>query len=330
MSQCKISVALCTYNGEKYLREQLESIFQQTLPVHEIILCDDGSKDRTLDIAKEFIGRKSIDFQIFSNEKNLGSTKNFEACALKCTGDIIFFADQDDRWLPNKVNRTLEMFDMHPEWQAVFSNAEIIDSNGKQKGKTSFESIEFTEKAQENWRAGKAFDILLRGYVVTGATLAVRSKVIDKLFPTPDLFPELIHDGWAAMYLAAFNQIGFTNECLIEYREHESQQVGFRPNLNNVSIWNRLTRGTEAKLEKVLPKLQKAKALNEYFSKNELFPENVRNKIFNRYKHFEFRYNLPKNRILRIVPIFEKLVSGSYKTNEVGKWWRTVLGDIFE
>jgi len=91
-----ISVALCTYNGELYLREQLESILKQTFPPDEIIICDDGSTDTTIKILEEFRRKSFIPVKVYYNKENLGVSKNFEKAISLCSGDIIFLSDQDD------------------------------------------------------------------------------------------------------------------------------------------------------------------------------------------------------------------------------------------
>src|SRR6266542_888200 len=106
----KISVAIGTYNGEKFLNVQLESILQQTIPVHEIIVCDDHSGDDTINILREFEVSYPSLLKIFANEKNLGVVKNFEKAISLCTGNIIFLADQDDVWNNNKVESVLNFF----------------------------------------------------------------------------------------------------------------------------------------------------------------------------------------------------------------------------
>jgi glycosyltransferase involved in cell wall biosynthesis len=98
-----ISVALCTYNGEEFLPKQLDSIKQQTCQVHELIVCDDGSRDATLTILEKFKDSVPFPVHIHQNSSNLGSSKNFEQCLQKCSGEIIFLCDQDDVWMPNKV-----------------------------------------------------------------------------------------------------------------------------------------------------------------------------------------------------------------------------------
>lgn len=95
----KLSVALCTYNGESFLQQQLDSILQQELSVDEIVICDDGSTDRTISIIESYKQRYHYPtFILEQNKKNKGVRKNFEYAISLCSGDIIFLSDQDDVW----------------------------------------------------------------------------------------------------------------------------------------------------------------------------------------------------------------------------------------
>src|SRR5215207_2518174 len=99
----RISIALCTYNGEQYLQQQLDSFVAQSRPPDELVVCDDRSTDRTVPIVEDFAKRAPFRVELVINETNLGSTRNFEKAIGLCTGDIIFLADQDDVWLPEKL-----------------------------------------------------------------------------------------------------------------------------------------------------------------------------------------------------------------------------------
>jgi glycosyltransferase involved in cell wall biosynthesis len=325
-----ISVALCTYNGEEFLPKQLESIKQQTSPIHELVVCDDGSRDSTINILAKFSESVSFPVHIHQNKRNLGSSKNFEQCLQKCTGDIIFLCDQDDVWMPKKVEMMVAYFQEHEEHEAVFSNAQIIDQRGLQTGNSSFNQIEFNQEAQAKWLNGESFEILLKGYVVTGATMAIRKRSLPNLIPVPEIIPELIHDGWMALKLAIHNQIGFMSDTLIQYREHESQQVGLKAKNEHVSLLDRLTRSRKDKLSRIGKKYDDAKALYEHIKSMPNIPSTVIGQLQQRYEFYAMRANLPANRFSRIAPIFQYVLNGSYKYLEGGKWWRPILGDLFE
>lgn len=326
----KVSVALCTYQGAVYLREQLDSILQQTRPVDEVVVYDDGSRDETLAILEQYQKNSQIPFHIHQNSKNLGSSKNFEQCLQACSGDVLFLSDQDDRWMPEKVARQLAFLEQFPRMDAVFSNALMMDQHGHPTGESAFEKIEFTPEAQGQWKSGAAFDILLRGYVVTGATVAVKKAVVPEVFPTPELYPELIHDGWLALYLSMFDRIGFVDDPLIFYRTHEAQQVGLKSNGTKITIKDRLQRSRDAKLARIQCKQDKAQVLLDYLASRPGLPPAKVQKLKDRCQHYQTRLNLPAPRWSRWVPVLKLWLSGSYRQQEQGKWWHTLLGDLFE
>lgn len=326
----KRSVALCTYNGAEFLSKQLESIKQQTMPIHEMVVCDDGSSDETLAIIERFSKQVTFPVTVHRNPVNLGSSKNFEQCLRLCQGDLIFLCDQDDVWMPEKVARIVQYLEDHPEHEAVFSNATMIDQAGFPTGKTSFEQIEFTNEIQSRWLEGGSFRILLKGYIVTGAALAIKKKALENISPVPMITKELIHDGWIALNLSIQNQIGFIKDCLIQYREHSNQQVGFKSKPPRVSLLKRFTRDREEKLFGLRKKAEIAKALLAYFEGRPEIAESIIPALRAREGFYNMRATLPNNRIARILPVLRYAYQGAYQLEEGGKWWRPILGDIFE
>ncbi len=326
----KLSVALCTYNGAEFLSKQLESIKQQTMPIHEIVVCDDGSSDETLAILERFSSQVAFPVHIHRNPVNLGSSKNFEKCMRLCQGDLIFLCDQDDVWMPEKVARIVQYLAEHPEHEAVFSNATMIDQAGFPTGKTSFEQIEFTPETQDKWLQGGALRILLKGYIVTGAAMAIKKQALARISPVPLITEELIHDGWIALNLSIHNQIGFITTCLIQYREHANQQVGFKSKPAHVSLLKRFTRAREEKLVGLRKKAEIAKAMLDYFKDKPEYADVIIPALEARRAFYNMRANLPCRRLARISPILKQAMKKAYQTEEGGKWWRPLLGDLVE
>ncbi len=221
----KISVAMCTYNGAAYLREQLESIAAQTRPPAEIVVCDDQSTDQTLEIIKAFALSASFPVRFYLNEQNLGSTKNFERAIRFAEGDIIALSDQDDFWRPEKLQRIEECFESEPELGLVFSDAEVVDQHLQPLGFQLWESVGFDRNQRQLVRDGRELDVLLPGWTVTGATMAFRAKFKDLILDIPTDLP-LIHDGWIALLIASVAPVSFIEEPLIKYRQHLNQQIG--------------------------------------------------------------------------------------------------------
>lgn len=220
----KLSVAICTYNGEKFIEQQLNSILNQSIKVDEIIVCDDQSSDNTISILKKLQEEHNC-IVIIENDTNLRSNKNFEKAIALSTGDYIFLADQDDLWKPEKVEKTISIFNENPSAEGVFSNAALIDENNIVfTDKTIWDSVFFYEK--ELNKPIDFFDIITKnGNVVTGATLCIKKEVKSLVLPISE---ENFHDEWIASLLALRKTLFYSTESLISYRIHSLQQVGMK------------------------------------------------------------------------------------------------------
>jgi glycosyltransferase involved in cell wall biosynthesis len=231
-----ISVALCTYNGEKYLAEQLGSILNQTCPVSEIIVCDDLSSDRTIEIINELsLHHKGI-IQLHINERNLGGKKNFEKAFGLTTGDIIFFSDQDDVWESSKVECTIKYFGEDPGCLGVFSDASLIDYEGKSINKSFLDSFDYSIQERKNYKKETIHKYILNYCnIVAGSMLAVRKESKNYVLPF-QLMDFMWHDEWIVLNLVLMNKLAFINRKLIKYRVHNAQQVG----VGNEDLINKL------------------------------------------------------------------------------------------
>ena len=221
----KLSVAMCTYNGAEFIEEQLISILNQTVKIDEIIICDDCSTDDTLEILEKIIEQNNSVITIFRNEVNLRSNKNFEKALSLCTGDYIFFSDQDDIWKKNKVQKFIDKFNEDETIEALFSDGDLINKNSEVYPNSSlWRSVSFfddlvTKKSNINYL------IKYKSNMVTGATMCIKKVVVDKVLPIPDL-QNYYHDEWIALIISSENKLAFLAEKLISYRIHEAQQTG--------------------------------------------------------------------------------------------------------
>ncbi|HET8760878.1 MAG TPA: glycosyltransferase family 2 protein [Nitrospiria bacterium] len=218
-----MSVALCTYNGGRYLGEQLESLASQTLKPRELVVCDDGSTDDTVAIIRDFALRARFPVRLFLNPANLGSTKNFEHAIQRCEGDLIALSDQDDVWRPRKLERVVAAFEAAPDVGAVFSDGEVVDETLRPLGYGLWDAAGFDAARRERLGQGHALEVLLKNDVVTGAALAFRRTFRDAIVPIPAIW---VHDAWIALVIAALGKVGTIDEPLILYRKHRHQQVG--------------------------------------------------------------------------------------------------------
>lgn len=226
----KLSVALCTYNGEKHIKEQLESILNQTTSIDEIVICDDYSNDRTIEIIEQFQLGNPNRISLYKNKVNLGSTKNFEKAIEICAGDYIFLSDQDDVWKENKVEKIIQHFVENPAIEAVFTNGDLIDDRNKKiNTHTLWDSVFFIENQLE-----KPIDLFKlissKRNMVTGATLCIKKEIKDFILPFPNI-KKYYHDEWIAIIIASRRKLDYLTDKLISYRIHPKQQIGGKNSL---------------------------------------------------------------------------------------------------
>lgn len=229
-----LSVALCTYNGETYIREQVESILSQTLPVDEIVVCDDGSSDNTLSIIESLRKGTNADIRIHRNETNLGVCANFQKAVNLCKGDIIFLSDQDDVWHNDKVETIVNYFYHNHQKHVVFTDGQLIDGSGKAiSNGTLWRCFGINDKCLKQIEDGFGIEIFAFENRATGATMAIRRDFEYTSSFSHFCIDDILHDGALAMLALTNNQLGYISRCLIDYRIHSNQECGIGESLNN-------------------------------------------------------------------------------------------------
>lgn len=209
-----VSVALCTYNGEKYLSQQIESIINQSYSASEIIICDDCSTDGTIHILEKY--KEFWPFiKVYKNEKQLGFKKNFEKAALLCVCDYVVFADQDDVWTTHHIQ---VLVDSIGNDLLSCGNSLFVDENLKSLDFTmcQIKHIKNIPSKAENF----LFPLLYNGNFFQGACMMVKRDFLNIAFPIPDFCK--YHDAWLALSASVFESIHFTNEIINYYRQHSS------------------------------------------------------------------------------------------------------------
>lgn len=224
-----ISVALCTYNGERFLSEQLDSILNQTHKVDEIIICDDCSSDTTPLVLENYEKQFPDTIKVFYNEKSLHVIKNFEKAIKKSNGDIILLCDQDDVWKENKVERTVQYFQDNPTMLGVFHELELMNQDNQTLHKTMLQKLGVNQSLLSQIKNNNTwFQFLLLRNIVTGAALAIKKEAKEYIFPFIANAIAIIHDYDIALVLSNQNKLGFLEEKLGYYRIHDAQQVGIK------------------------------------------------------------------------------------------------------
>ena len=219
-SPMKISVAMATYNGERFLQEQLDSIAGQSRLPDELVVCDDGSSDRTLEIINEFTRTAPFPVRIHKNPERLGYGDNFLQAAAKCHGDWIAFCDQDDIWLPEKL-RTIERYFriQHHDVVLVVHNALVVDHTLVGTG------IKYPNIKKIQVRRGSDLPAL---WFTGGLTMAFRADLITRCPPSGrgpgHGMPQepLAHDAWICWLACILGDIVMLPDTLVLYRRHSS------------------------------------------------------------------------------------------------------------
>lgn len=326
----KISVAMCTYNGARFLRAQLDSIAAQTRLPDELLICDDQSGDTTREIIADFATSAPFPVNLHVNEKNLGSTKNFERAIRLAVGDVIALTDQDDVWLPEKLRRIEHCFIRRPEVGMVFTDAEVVDENLQPLGYRLWESVGFDNAHRRLVRSGRVLDVLLPGWTVTGATLAFRSKFKNLIVEIPTNLA-LIHDGWIALMIASVAEVAFIDEPLIKYRQHPRQQIGAKErkldddNENGLDGVKTAMRRTNSYDEMIEIGTQAQRRLSERRDVYET--DKASRKLEARLKHLRARASLPQEKLRRARSVLRELLSRRYHLYSNGVY--SAIKDLF-
>lgn len=231
MSDIIISIALCTYNGEAFLKEQLDSFAQQSRLPDELVICDDGSNDATGQLIKDFTKNAPFRVRLFFNDKNLGYRKNFEQALSLCKGDIIALSDQDDVWLKNRLTRFEEIFLRDPAVGFAFCDASMVDEKLNDLGATRFDQFRNDQFRNDplfrdiknqpiGYKPIEFTKILLKNNsVVPGCLIVVRRGLIKNALPLPELWA---HDDWISLAGSLLGKVMVIPDILMKYRLHSS------------------------------------------------------------------------------------------------------------
>lgn len=320
----KVSVALCTFNGERFIREQLLSIFEQTRKVDELIICDDGSVDGTLTTVRSLLEHESegnrIPFVITVNEKPLGVTKNFEKAVSLAKGDVIFLSDQDDVWRMDKVERILQEFTQNPELLLVNTDATLIDENGNSLGENLFSRLPISTTEFKEIYSGNIFPQLLKRNTVTGATLAFRRFLLGEALPFPQ---DIIHDEWLALVAAKTDGVKTLDSEMTKYRQHSANQIGAQ----RLTLFYKVKKLFSDSNERNARLLLKSKLLIHLLeNSNQPISANYLEMATGKFAHEQMRSSLHSKRWKRIVPVAREYRTGSYSMYGLGM--QDVLRDL--
>lgn len=216
----KIDILMATYNGEKYVKEQIDSILNQSFSDFRLLISDDFSTDSTRDILQNYVEKDSRVVAFLQN-KNLGVVKNFEYLMQKVESEYFMFSDQDDVWQKDKIKNSIELL-QKTNSDLVYTNLQVVNqeldilyqSYWKQKG--------FEKKIKKY----NNFESLYLNNYITGCTMLVKSKWLDKILPLPHKSKFILHDYWTALVVSKFGKMAYIEEPQVKYRQHIGNRIG--------------------------------------------------------------------------------------------------------
>lgn len=312
----KIDILLATYNGEKFVKEQIESILNQTYENFNLIISDDASTDNTLNILEEY-EKKDTRIKVFKKERNEGLIDNFEFLLKNVTSDYFMFSDQDDIWKKDKIEKSINKLKEESSG-LVYTDLEIVD----EKLNVIYPSYWKYKQIYKKIIKYNNFEALYLNNFVTGCTILAKSKYIKDILPLPRNSKFVLHDYWTALIISAKDKISYVEEPTIQYRQHKNNRVGSSrksdqlenfEDLRNLFIRVKIEHFEVFKenIEKI-----KTKESSKYTNEALKYFENLKkvkyinlknwNLFFRLYKYEEFSYTI-QNFIILNIPILGKL-----------------------
>lgn len=312
----KIDILLATYNGEKFVKEQIESILNQTYADFNLIISDDASTDNTLNILEEY-EKKDTRIKVFKKEKNEGLIANFEFLLKNVTSDYFMFSDQDDIWKKDKIEKSINKL-KEENSGLVYTDLEIVD----EELNVIYPSYWKYKQIYKKIIKYNNFEALYLNNFVTGCTILAKSKYIKDILPLPRNSKFVLHDYWTALIISAKDKISYVEEPTIQYRQHKNNRVGSSrksdqlenfENLRNLFIKVKIEHFEVFKenIEKI-----KTKEISKHTNEALKYFENLKkvkyinlknwNLFFKLYKYEEFSYTI-QNFIILNMPILGKL-----------------------
>jgi len=228
----KISIAMAVYNGERFIGEQLESFVRQTRLPDELVVSDNASTDRTVEIVRDFAARAPFPVRLFINDSNLGFMKNFERAITECTGGVIFLSDCDDVWYPSKVSLMEQALAESPRAALAICDADLVDEHLESLNRRLWQVHKFRYRSRDHERlsAGNTFN---RRIPPTGCCMAFRARFKPLVLPLPDGSSHDIFIAWTIIY-SGVGGVALVPQPLVAYRQHPKQTSrtarGAKPN----------------------------------------------------------------------------------------------------
>ena len=220
-SSSGLSVAMATYNGERFLGDQLESLARQTRLPDELVVSDDGSTDATCDVVRSFAAKAPFPVRLLANRSNVGVNANFDLAISACRGRLVFPCDHDDVWLPHKIERMADVLERHGTAAMAISNSEIVDQDLQSIGRSLY-TLKFPQIEQLHRRGVRTLRFLLASWAVAGHTMAFR-RIPALAMPASRIAADCTYDFVRALVTGASHDVVTIPDRLTKYRRHQAQ-----------------------------------------------------------------------------------------------------------
>jgi len=276
-----ISIAMSSYNGERFIQEQIDSILDQSYSNLELVITDDGSSDKTIEIIKNY-QKNDTRIKLYQNEVNLGFVQNFGKAISLCKGDYIALADQDDIWKKDKLKTFIEKIG---ENVLIYSDADLVDEHAVSMGE------ELIRPARELVSGANNRAFLLEN-CVSGNTLMFKKELLQYILPIPE--GASFHDRWIVFVASTYGSITFTKEPMTYYRRY-SEQITKKREKDYEGFLDRLKQKKEFKVKSAKVSV---KDLNTFLSLKILKNEETKEIIEMLIKHYENYEHLFFNKLL--------------------------------
>ena len=303
-----ISVAMATYNGEKFLREQLDSILNQTYKDIELIVCDDCSTDSTWSILQEY-QQKDSRIRCYKNAKNLGFKKNFGKAISLCNGEFIALSDQDDIWEIWKLDFSINEI---KNFSLFCTNSQLIDADGCKLSHTMKDILKISKIPPPMERENQ-FKILVHNNFCQGSTILARSDFLKNCIQS--MYSDtLFHDYWFAIYAVFADGLLYSDSCPLLYRQHNKQitentgriQIITNPKENAI-----VSKNNVQKLNFIKGNLKVKSSEQEYIMEAINYYKSLTNKNWSTFMYFIKNYEyiiLKKSFFLKLILISKKFL----------------------
>ena len=304
----KISIAMAVYNGERFIQEQLDSFVRQTRLPDELVVSDNASTDRTVEIVREFARQAPFKVSLLINDRNLGVTKNFERAIRECSGETIFLSDCDDVWYPNKIFAMQQALVESPRAGVTVCNADLVDEHLDSLNRDLWQAIGFRYRSRDHEKlsAGNTFN---RRVPTAGCCLAFRAKFRPLVLPLPDGY---LHDGFIAWTImcSGVGGVALVPLALIAYRQHPNQTTrimrGAKPDEPDPGLFaQRFAGRKERPIKALAPVIKRLESAYQLEDANKKLLSAV-------LRHWRARCELPTGRFERLPVIFRELATLRY------------------